>query len=57
MFNPEDQAKGVLTGDGVHLNPAGNVFVATQAARALRAGKAVFLEKPAEMSDLLEGFF
>ncbi len=26
--NPEDREKGVLTTDGVHLNPAGNRFVA-----------------------------
>lgn len=36
VFNPEDADRGVLTSDTVHLNGAGNVFVATQAARALR---------------------
>jgi len=36
VFNPENKGKGVLTSDGVHLNPAGNVFLATEAARALR---------------------
>ncbi len=36
MLNHEGEERGVLTTDGVHLNAAGNVFVATQAARALR---------------------
>jgi len=36
VFNPDDLPQGVLTRDGVHLNAAGNVFVATEAARALR---------------------
>ena len=36
IFNPKDQHKGVLTSDGVHLNANGNLFVATEAARALR---------------------
>ncbi len=36
IFNPTDLAKSVLTSDGVHLNAAGNVFLATEAARALR---------------------
>ena len=36
VFNPEDKDKGVLTSDGVHLNAAGNVFLATESARALR---------------------
>lgn len=36
IFNPKDLAKGVLTSDGVHLNPAGNTFLAIEAARALR---------------------
>ncbi|MDP6385962.1 MAG: GDSL-type esterase/lipase family protein, partial [Planctomycetota bacterium] len=36
IFNPTDLAKSVLTSDGVHLNGAGNVFLATEAARALR---------------------
>ena len=36
IFNPEDKDKGILTRDGVHLNPAGNLLLATQAARALR---------------------
>ncbi|MDA1264871.1 MAG: GDSL-type esterase/lipase family protein, partial [Planctomycetota bacterium] len=35
-FNPEGADKGVLTRDGVHLNAAGNTFVALQAARSLR---------------------
>jgi lysophospholipase L1-like esterase/predicted esterase len=36
IFNPQDLAKGVLTSDSVHLNPAGNTFLAIEAARALR---------------------
>lgn len=36
LFNPTDLAKGVLTTDGVHLNEAGNLLVATEAARSLR---------------------
>lgn len=36
LFGPREGAKGALTYDGVHLNDAGNVFVATEAARALR---------------------
>jgi lysophospholipase L1-like esterase/poly(3-hydroxybutyrate) depolymerase len=36
IFNPTNLAKSVLTSDGVHLNAAGNVFLATEAARALR---------------------
>lgn len=39
--NPDNQGKGILTGDGVHLNAAGNEFVAAQAAefiaKALRS--------------------
>ena len=35
--NPEQKTKGVLTGDGVHLNPEGNRFVAEQAASAIAA--------------------
>ncbi|MEO2024071.1 MAG: SGNH/GDSL hydrolase family protein, partial [Pirellulaceae bacterium] len=33
--NPDNKARGILTGDGVHLNAAGNQFVAAQAAEAL----------------------
>lgn len=43
LFNPEDNDRGILTTDGVHLKPAGNQLVAREAARALRralAGKA-----------------
>ena len=36
IFNPENKDKGVLTSDGVHLNAAGNIFLATESARALR---------------------
>lgn len=35
QHNPQNKAKGVLTRDGVHLNAAGNRFVADQAAAAL----------------------
>lgn len=33
--NPENKERGVLTGDGVHLNATGNQFVADQAAEAI----------------------
>lgn len=33
--NPENKRRGILTGDGVHLNKAGNAFVAAQAAEAI----------------------
>jgi lysophospholipase L1-like esterase len=33
--NPENKDKGILTSDGVHLNPKGNQFVAEQMAKAL----------------------
>jgi lysophospholipase L1-like esterase len=33
--NPENKERGVLTSDGVHLNAAGNQFVAAQAAEAI----------------------
>jgi len=33
--NPDDKEKGVLTRDGVHLNPLGNRFVAEQMLRAM----------------------
>jgi lysophospholipase L1-like esterase/poly(3-hydroxybutyrate) depolymerase len=39
IFNPSGMPKGILTSDGVHLNAAGNVFVATEAARALREAR------------------
>ncbi|GAI13594.1 unnamed protein product, partial [marine sediment metagenome] len=35
--NPDKSHKGVLTGDGVHLNGAGNRFVADRAAEAIAA--------------------
>ena len=34
-INPDGKSRGVLTGDGVHLNAAGNRFVADQAAAAI----------------------
>lgn len=33
--NPDNKTKGVLTTDGVHLNPAGNAFVADKMYRTL----------------------
>jgi lysophospholipase L1-like esterase len=33
--NAENQAKGILTGDSVHLNPAGNTFVAVEMGKAI----------------------
>jgi len=33
--NPENKSRGILTSDGVHLNAAGNKFVAGQAATAI----------------------
>jgi isoamyl acetate esterase len=36
VFNPTGQKNGVLTTDGVHLNSAGNLLLATVAARSLR---------------------
>lgn len=35
QHNPEQKEKGVLTSDGVHLNPAGNQFIAAAALEAL----------------------
>jgi lysophospholipase L1-like esterase len=37
--NTEQKERGVLTGDGVHLNDAGNRFVADCVLEALKAGK------------------
>ena len=34
-MNPDDKGRGILTGDGVHLNAAGNMFVAEHAAAAI----------------------
>jgi lysophospholipase L1-like esterase len=45
--NPENKERGVLTGDRVHLNAAGNQFVAQQMLTALLAGSE---EKPAASS-------
>ena len=36
VFNADGEARGCLTTDGVHLNEAGNVLVATEAAIAIR---------------------
>lgn len=33
--NPDNKPKGILTGDGVHLNPAGNAFVAAEMGKAI----------------------
>lgn len=35
QHNPENKEHGILTGDGVHLNAAGNQIVAAQASKAL----------------------
>ena len=35
IHNPENKSRGILTGDSVHLNPAGNRFVADQMLDAL----------------------
>jgi lysophospholipase L1-like esterase len=35
QINPDNKQRGVLTGDGVHLNAAGNQFVAEQAAQSI----------------------
>ncbi len=37
--NTENQSEGILTSDGVHLNPAGNLFVAKQMLAALGMGE------------------
>lgn len=37
LFNGQGRASGVLTSDGVHLSEEGNLFVAFEAAEALRA--------------------
>ncbi|MDP7061659.1 MAG: GDSL-type esterase/lipase family protein [Planctomycetota bacterium] len=39
IFNPKDRSQGILTSDGVHLNAEGNLFVASEAARALFEAK------------------
>ncbi|MFT5523893.1 MAG: lysophospholipase L1-like esterase [Pirellulaceae bacterium] len=36
-INPENKERGLLTGDTVHLNAAGNQFVAEQAAKSIAA--------------------
>jgi isoamyl acetate esterase len=33
--NPDNTPKGILTGDGVHLNPQGNAFVAAEMGKAI----------------------
>jgi lysophospholipase L1-like esterase len=35
QHNPENKQRGILTGDGVHLNAEGNKFVAAQAAQSI----------------------
>ena len=47
--NPDNKERGILTGDGVHLNVAGNAFVAAQAAEAI--AKALTKETAAATSD------
>ena len=36
--NPDDKDRGILTTDGVHLNPAGNQLVAAQIWRTIKSG-------------------
>jgi len=43
--NPDNQPRGVLTGDGVHLNPEGNKLVAKEICAALGIA---FAEPPAD---------
>jgi lysophospholipase L1-like esterase len=48
VHNPKNSAKGILTTDGVHLNSAGNVLVAQEAAWAMvRAARARAKADPA----------
>ena len=47
--NPDNKERGILTGDGVHLNAAGNEFVAAQAAEAI--AKAIRKETVSATSD------
>ena len=47
--NPDNKERGILTGDGVHLNGAGNKFVAAEAAEAI--AKALRTETAAATSD------
>lgn len=46
--NPENKPRGILTGDGVHLNKAGNQFVADRAAEAI--AKALKAKSPRAVS-------
>jgi hypothetical protein len=46
--NPENKERGILTGDGVHLNAAGNKFVAARAAESIAKSLS---EEPAAVSD------
>jgi|GEM_PF-359934 lysophospholipase L1-like esterase len=50
--NPENKQRGILTGDGVHLNAEGNKFVAAQAAQSIaKALKKKTAKKKAATAD------
>lgn len=56
QHNKDNKPRGVLTGDGVHLNAAGNQFVAEQAAEAIaRALKKKVAATDAESTSLFNG--
>ena len=46
QYNPDNKPKGILTGDGVHLNAAGNKFVANQCASAIVKAMALMQVSP-----------
>lgn len=48
-LNTQDTDAGVLTTDGVHLNPAGNAFVAEQMLKFLRGGSSTAARSSSEM--------
>lgn len=56
--NPENKERGILTGDGVHLNAAGNKFLAEQAAESIARAlnvKASKGEKSSKTTSLFNG--
>ena len=54
--NPENKRRGILTGDGVHLNGPGNQFVAAQAAEAIAKELARKTSAPAPNSKTVSLF-
>ena len=54
--NPENKRRGILTGDGVHLNGPGNQFVAAQAAEAIANELARKTNAPAPTSQTVSLF-